>query len=59
MARSNPSPVLRAIVPGWYGTASVKWLQRLIVTDRPFDAYYQSIDYAYWKREEINPCPVS
>ena len=41
---------LRAIVPGWYTMASVKWLQRIIVTDQPFTGYYQTIDYAYWKR---------
>jgi DMSO/TMAO reductase YedYZ molybdopterin-dependent catalytic subunit len=45
---------LRAIVPGWYAMASVKWLQRVIVTDRPFTGYYQTIDYAYWdKRDDI------
>ena len=43
---------LRAIVPGWYAMASVKWLQRIIVTDRPFTGYYQTIDYAYWKRTD-------
>jgi DMSO/TMAO reductase YedYZ molybdopterin-dependent catalytic subunit len=41
---------LRAIVPGWYAMASVKWLQRIIVTDRPFSGYYQTLDYAFWKR---------
>src|SRR6266704_5676814 len=41
---------LRAIVPGWYAMASIKWLQRIIVTDRPFNGYYQTMDYAYWKR---------
>jgi DMSO/TMAO reductase YedYZ molybdopterin-dependent catalytic subunit len=41
---------VRAIVPGWYGMASIKWLQRIIVTDEPFTGYYQTIDYAYWKR---------
>ena len=25
---------LRAIVPGWYGMAAVKWLQRIVVTER-------------------------
>jgi DMSO/TMAO reductase YedYZ molybdopterin-dependent catalytic subunit len=40
---------LRAIVPGWYAVASIKWLQRIIVTDRPFNGYYQTIDYAFWK----------
>jgi DMSO/TMAO reductase YedYZ molybdopterin-dependent catalytic subunit len=42
---------LRAIVPGWYAMASVKWLQRIIVTDRPFNGYYQTLDYAYWRRQ--------
>src|SRR5262249_49016040 len=43
---------VRAIVPGWYAMASVKWLQRIIVTDRPFTGYYQTIDYAYWKKTD-------
>ena len=41
---------VRAIVPGWYAVASVKWLQRIIVTDKPFNGYYQTLDYSYWKR---------
>src|SRR6267143_3773573 len=28
---------VRAIVPGWYAVASIKWLQRIIVTDKPFN----------------------
>lgn len=47
---------LRAIVPGWYAMASVKWLQRLIVTARPFNGYYQSLDYSFWDRS--GPLPV-
>jgi DMSO/TMAO reductase YedYZ molybdopterin-dependent catalytic subunit len=43
---------LRAIVPGWYAMASVKWLQRIIIIDRPFTGYYQTIDYAYWKKTD-------
>ncbi len=43
---------VRAIVPGWYAMASIKWLQRIIVTDEPFTGYYQTIDYAYWKRRD-------
>src|SRR5262249_22908798 len=43
---------LRAIVPGWYAMASTKWLQRIIVTGRPFNGYYQTIDYAYWQRND-------
>jgi DMSO/TMAO reductase YedYZ molybdopterin-dependent catalytic subunit len=42
---------VRAIVPGWFAMASVKWLQRIIVTDRPFTGYYQTMDYAYWERQ--------
>src|SRR2546429_2313042 len=28
---------LRAVVPGWYGMASIKWLQRIVVTEQPFE----------------------
>lgn len=45
---------LRAIVPGWYAMASIKWLQRIILTDRPFNGYYQTLDYAFWKRNGEN-----
>ena len=41
---------VRAIVPGWYAMASIKWLQRVIVTTQQFAGYYQTIDYAYWRR---------
>jgi len=41
---------VRAIVPGWYAMASIKWLQRIIVTSEPFTGYYQTMDYAYWAR---------
>ncbi|MDB6022372.1 MAG: yedY [Pedosphaera sp.] len=44
----------RAIVPGWYGVASVKWLRRVVVIDRPFNGYYQTLDYAYWKQVNGN-----
>jgi len=41
---------LRAIVPGWYAVASIKWLRCIIVTNQQFTGYYQTMDYAYWKR---------
>jgi DMSO/TMAO reductase YedYZ molybdopterin-dependent catalytic subunit len=41
---------LRAVVPGWYAMASIKWLERIIITNKPFAGYYQTLDYAYWKR---------
>src|SRR5438105_104225 len=46
---------VRAIVPGWYAMASVKWLQRIIVTEQPFTGYYQTIDYPYWDRRAEVP----
>jgi DMSO/TMAO reductase YedYZ molybdopterin-dependent catalytic subunit len=46
---------LRAIVPGWYGMAAVKWLQRIIVTEEPFHGYYQTVDYAYWEPADEGP----
>jgi DMSO/TMAO reductase YedYZ molybdopterin-dependent catalytic subunit len=45
---------VRAIVPGWFAVASIKWLQRIVVTDRPFNGYYQTIDYGYWKHNGEN-----
>jgi DMSO/TMAO reductase YedYZ molybdopterin-dependent catalytic subunit len=30
--------------------ASIKWLQRITITDRRFTGYYQTMDYAYWAR---------
>lgn len=49
-----PSPhgyPLRLIVPGWYAVASVKWLTEILVTDRPFDGYFQATKYWYeWVR---------
>lgn len=43
---------LRAIVAGWYGMASVKWLSRLIVTKKPYWGFDQTIDYATWESDE-------
>ena len=45
---------VRAIVPGWFAVASIKWLQRIIVSDRAFNGYYQTLDYAFWKRQGEN-----
>jgi DMSO/TMAO reductase YedYZ molybdopterin-dependent catalytic subunit len=49
---------LRAVVPGWFGMASVKWLERIIVTSVPFNGYYQSIDYTYWEQRNGLPTLV-
>lgn len=49
---------LRAVVPGWFGMASVKWLERIVVTTEPFHGYYQSIDYSYWEERAGLPALV-
>lgn len=46
---------LRAIVGGWYGMASVKWLTRIIVTDRPHHAFWQTMEYSVWDRSGTLP----
>ncbi len=49
---------VRAIVPGWYGVASVKWLTRIIASEQPFTGYFQSIDYTVWERRGGRPVLV-
>jgi DMSO/TMAO reductase YedYZ molybdopterin-dependent catalytic subunit len=39
---------LRAVVPGHYGMASVKWLTNVVATTQPFQGYWQTSDYGYW-----------
>jgi len=46
---------LRVVVPGWYGMASVKWLQRIVLVDRPFRGYFKSADYTYWESRQGLP----
>jgi DMSO/TMAO reductase YedYZ molybdopterin-dependent catalytic subunit len=46
---------LRAVVPGWYGMAAVKWLTTVQVTDRPFQGFFQTVDYAYWQQTDDLP----
>ena len=41
---------VRLVVPGWYGCAWVKWLQRLVVTGAPFEGYFQKFDCSIWER---------
>jgi DMSO/TMAO reductase YedYZ molybdopterin-dependent catalytic subunit len=46
LSPSHGFPV-RAIVPGYYGMASVKWLTHVVLLDRPFDGYFRTRAYAY------------
>lgn len=43
---------IRAVIGGWYGMASVKWLCKIIVTDKPYDSFWQTFDYSYYERRE-------
>lgn len=42
----------RLIVPKWYAMASVKWLKRATLLDKPFDGPYQDPDYHYFPYED-------
>ncbi len=46
---------LRAVVGGWYGMAAVKWLTRVTVTDRPYQGFWQTLDYSYFERDGGRP----
>src|SRR6202022_819954 len=45
----------RAIVPGHYGMASVKWLTRIHAVREPFQGYWQTSDYGYWDYLDAKP----
>lgn len=44
---------LRLVVPGWYGMASVKWLQEIRLVTSPFDGFFQKDDYVYSENETL------
>jgi DMSO/TMAO reductase YedYZ molybdopterin-dependent catalytic subunit len=50
---------LRLLVPGWYGMASVKWLERITVVSEPFDGYQQVQAYRYRQIPEETGEPVT
>ena len=54
LSQDHGSPV-RAVVPGHYGMASVKWLTRVHAVREPFHGYWQTVDYGYWDRLDANP----
>jgi sulfite oxidase len=43
---------LRAVVPGYIGARSVKWLNRVELRDAPCDGHYQAIAYRLLRPEE-------
>jgi DMSO/TMAO reductase YedYZ molybdopterin-dependent catalytic subunit len=50
---------LRLVVPGWYGMASVKWLQSIDVVTVPFGGYQQAVAYQYQETAHDAGVPVS
>ncbi|MEZ5855984.1 MAG: molybdopterin-dependent oxidoreductase [Hyphomicrobiaceae bacterium] len=50
---------LRLVVPGWYGMASVKWLDRIDVIDRAFDGYQQVGTYVYRASKDDPGTPIT
>ena len=46
---------VRAIVPGWYATDSVKWLERVHVATGEFDGPFQAIDYRFATADDPGP----
>jgi DMSO/TMAO reductase YedYZ molybdopterin-dependent catalytic subunit len=46
---------VRAIVPGWYATDSVKWLERIQVSADEFDGPFQALDYRFATIEAAGP----
>ncbi len=56
----EPIPVrrggpLRAIVPGWYATDSIKWLARITVLETAFTGPWEAEDYRYRAPGETGP----
>ena len=54
LSQDHGYPV-RAIVPGHYGMASVKWLTNVHAVRDPFQGYWQTSDYAYWDHLDGQP----
>ncbi|MGG6383351.1 sulfite oxidase [Paenarthrobacter sp. NEAU-H11] len=50
---------LRLVVPGWYGMASVKWLESVEVVTAPFRGYQQEVAYRYQDSADDAGTPVS
>ena len=50
---------LRLVVPGWYGMASVKWLDRIEVLDHAYQGHQQVQSYIYRTRADEPGVPVT
>jgi DMSO/TMAO reductase YedYZ molybdopterin-dependent catalytic subunit len=50
---------LRLIVPGWYGMASVKWLNRIEALAKPYDGFQQVVAYQYRPEPDGPRTPIT
>jgi DMSO/TMAO reductase YedYZ molybdopterin-dependent catalytic subunit len=50
---------LRLVVPGWYGMASVKWLDRITLLGEPFDGFQNQVSYRLRSNEDEPGTPLS
>jgi sulfane dehydrogenase subunit SoxC len=50
---------LRLVVPGWYGMASVKWLESIDVVTAPFKGFQQQMSYRYQDTADDAGTPVA
>jgi len=60
----QPLPVqhgfpLRLVIPGWYGMAQVKWLERITVLGEAFDGFQNSVAYRVKAEAEESGEPVT
>ena len=46
---------LRVLVPGWYGTYSVKWIRRIEAIDQPFDGVFMTKSWRLRQRRDGFP----
>src|ERR1700722_1859951 len=54
LPRDHGFPV-RAVVPGYYGMSSVKWLTGIQAVREPFHGYWSTSDYGYWASFDGKP----
>lgn len=50
---------LRLVVPGWFGMASVKWLERIEAIDTPFNGFQQAGTYIFRETADEPGTPVT
>jgi DMSO/TMAO reductase YedYZ molybdopterin-dependent catalytic subunit len=50
---------LRAVVPGWYGMTSVKWLTSIAVMDTAYDGFQNAVAYRYKRDFDDTGDPVT